>query len=131
MGTRGQRFAIVVQGWRGQARECRGEGTVQGVLGGARSQPALIDTSGANRVMHDAGDRNHRILAAAPPAGLPGPENFGADTTAVPTPGPGQFLSRTLYLSIDPAVRLNPGDVVGGETVAQILESRHPEHRPG
>jgi NADPH-dependent curcumin reductase CurA len=81
--------------------------------------------------MHDAGDRNHRILAAVPPAGLPRPENFGADTTAVPTPGPGQFLSRTLYLSIDPAVRLNPGDVVGGETVAQILESRHPEHRPG
>jgi len=81
--------------------------------------------------MHEAGDRNHRILCAVLPAGLPGPEHFGADTTAVPTPGPGQFLSRTLYLSIDPAVRLTPGDVVGGETVAQVLESRHPEHRPG
>ncbi|MBS0416187.1 MAG: NADP-dependent oxidoreductase [Proteobacteria bacterium] len=81
--------------------------------------------------MHDAGDRNHRILCALRPAGWAVPESFGADTTAVPTPGPGQFLSRTLYLSIDPTVSLNPGDVVGGETVAQVLESRHPEHRPG
>jgi NADPH-dependent curcumin reductase len=81
--------------------------------------------------MHDAGDRNHRILSLLRPAGLPGPEHFGADTTAVPTPGPGQFLSRTLYVSIDPANRLTPGDVVGAETVAQVLESRHPEHRPG
>jgi NADPH-dependent curcumin reductase CurA len=81
--------------------------------------------------MHDAGDRNHRILFSLRSAGLPEPQDFGADTTAVPTPGPGQFLSRTLYLSIDAANRLTPGDVVGGETVAQVLESRHPEHRPG
>src|SRR5580692_1913053 len=93
--------------------------------------------------MHDAGDRNHRILAAVPPAGLPRPENFGADTTAVPTPGPGQFLSRTLYLSLDPYYRANmqdsaepgsrltPGDVMTGETVAQVLESRHPDYRSG
>jgi len=93
--------------------------------------------------MHDAGDRNHRILFTLRPAGTPSPENFGADTTAVPTPGPGQFLSRTLYLSLDPlyraamrgnahaSVRLNPGDVMGGETVAQVLESRHPDYRPG
>src|SRR6186713_125147 len=84
-----------------------------------------------NPVMHDAGDRNHRILHMLRPAGLPVPESFGADTTAVPTPGPGQFLSRTLYLSIDPAISLNQADVVGGETVAQVLESRHPDHRPG
>ena len=93
--------------------------------------------------MHDAGDRNHRILFTLRPEGAPLPENFGADTTAVPTPGPGQFLSRTLYLSLDPlhraamrgnsdaAMRLNPGDVMSGETVAQVLESRHPAYRPG
>ncbi len=52
--------------------------------------------------MHEAGDRNHRILFTLRPEGTPVPENFGADTTAVPTPGPGQFLSRTLYLSLDP-----------------------------
>jgi NADPH-dependent curcumin reductase CurA len=93
--------------------------------------------------MHDAGDRNHRILFTLRPVGTPVPENFGADTTAVPTPGPGQFLSRTLYLSLDPlhrtamrsnceaSLRLNPGDVMSGETVAQVLESRHPDYRPG
>jgi NADPH-dependent curcumin reductase len=93
--------------------------------------------------MHDAGDRNHRILFTLRPVGMPVPETFGTDTTAVPTPGPGQFLSRTLYLSLDPLclaamrgkadgpLRLSPGDVMGGETVAQVLESRHPEYRPG
>lgn len=93
--------------------------------------------------MHDAGDRNHRILLAQRPVGAPVPENFGADTTAVPTPGPGQFLSRTVYLSLDPSyrpamqdsarppARLNPGDVMTGETVAQVLESRHPDYRQG
>jgi NADPH-dependent curcumin reductase len=98
--------------------------------------------------MHDAGDRNHRIIlracgAARREEGEIGPEWFDADTTAVPTPGPGQFLARTLYLSLDPLYRaamqgngdashrLNPGDVISGETVAQVLESRHPGYRPG
>jgi NADPH-dependent curcumin reductase CurA len=93
--------------------------------------------------MHEAGDRNHRIVVTLRPERMLGPENFGADTTAVPTPGPGQFLSRTLYLSIDSdcqaamqgdgdgSLRLNPGDVISGETVAQVLESRHPAYRPG
>src|SRR5215475_2902633 len=95
--------------------------------------------------MHEAGDRNHRIILRAygPRLTAFGPENFGADTTAVPTPGPGQFLTRTLYLSLDPLYRaamqgdgdashrLNPGDVISGETVAQVLESRHPGYRPG
>jgi NADPH-dependent curcumin reductase CurA len=93
--------------------------------------------------MHDAGDRNHRILFMLRPDATPEPESFGSDTTAVPTPGPGQFLSRTLYLSLDPlyrsalqgngdaAHRLNVGDVIGGETVAQVVESRHPAYRPG
>jgi NADPH-dependent curcumin reductase CurA len=92
--------------------------------------------------MHDAGDRNQRVLFALRPVGTPVPENFRSDTTAVPTPGPGQFLSRTLYLSLDPyyrpamqgatpSERLSPGDVMIGETVARVLESRHPDYRPG
>jgi NADPH-dependent curcumin reductase CurA len=87
--------------------------------------------------MHDAGDRNHRILFTFRPGELPVPEDFVADTTAVPTPGPGQFLARTVYLSLDPLQELLPGQewlgtgVMAGDTVAQILESRHPEYRPG
>jgi NADPH-dependent curcumin reductase CurA len=88
-------------------------------------------------------DRNRRITLARVPHGLPVLEDFGADETAIPTPGPGQFLSRTVYLSLDPyyrnvmknsqiyADRLAPGDVMIGETVAQVMDSRHPEYRGG
>lgn len=88
-------------------------------------------------------DRNHRITFQRSPKGLPVPEDFGADTTPIPTPGPGQFLSRTVYLSLDPyyrnvmknsqiyAERLASGDVMVGETVAQIVESRHTDYRAG
>jgi hypothetical protein len=88
-------------------------------------------------------DRNRRIVFARSPSGLPVPEDFGADDTAIPTPGPGQFLSRTVYLSLDPyyrnvmknsqiyADRLAPGDVMVGETVAQVVDSRNPEFRSG
>jgi NADPH-dependent curcumin reductase CurA len=88
-------------------------------------------------------DRNFRITFARSPQGLPVPEDFGSDETAIPTPGPGQFLSRSVYLSLDPyyrnvmknsqiyADRLAPGDVMVGETVAQVVESRHPDYREG
>lgn len=88
-------------------------------------------------------ERNRRILFARSPSGLPVPEDFGADETSVPSVGPGQFLSRTVYLSLDPyyrnvmknspiyAERLAPGDVMVGETVAQVLESRHPDFAAG
>ena len=88
-------------------------------------------------------DKNRRILFARSPQGLPVPEDFGSDETAIPTPGPGQFLSRTLFLSLDPYYRnvmknsqiytdrLSPGDVMVGETVAQVMESRNPEFRSG
>jgi NADPH-dependent curcumin reductase CurA len=88
-------------------------------------------------------DLNHRITFARSPRGLPVPEDFGADAVPVPKPGPGQFLSRTLWLSLDPyyrnvmknsqiyADRLAPGDVMVGETVAQVVESLHPDYKPG
>ena len=88
-------------------------------------------------------DHNRRILFARSPQGLPVPEDFGVDETVIPSPGPGQFLSRTVYLSLDPyyrnvmknspiyADRLAPGDVMVGETVAQVIESRHPGHAVG
>jgi NADPH-dependent curcumin reductase CurA len=90
--------------------------------------------------MHDAGDRNHRILFTHRHGKLLAPEDFVADTTAVPTPGPGQFLTRTIYLSLDPADGSPAGDcgetggagcVMAGDTVAQVIESRHPAYRPG
>jgi len=81
---------------------------------------------------------NRRILFARVPQGLPVPADFGQDTAEVPCPAAGQFLSRTLWLSLDPYLRnvmkghalygvaLCPGDPMHGETVAQVVESRHP-----
>jgi len=71
------------------------------------------------------------------------PDDFGLDATPVPVPAEGQFLSRTVYLSLDPyyrsvmkgspmyADRLEPGDVMTGETVAQVVDSRHGDYRAG
>jgi hypothetical protein len=87
--------------------------------------------------------RNRRILFARVPQGLPVPADFGQDTVEAAAPGPGQFLSRTLWLSLDPFLRnvmkghalygvaLRPGDPMHGETVAQVVESRHPGFAPG
>jgi NADPH-dependent curcumin reductase CurA len=86
---------------------------------------------------------NQRITFRRSPQGLPVPEDFGRDEVPVPAPGDGQFLSRTIWLSLDPyyrnvmknsqiyADRLNPGDPMIGETVAQVVESRHPQFAAG
>lgn len=88
-------------------------------------------------------EQNHRILFARSPQGLPVPEDFGSDVAPVPSPADGQFLSRTLWLSLDPyyrnvmknnqlyADRLAAGDVMVGETVAQVVDSRHPGFKSG
>jgi hypothetical protein len=88
-------------------------------------------------------EQNHRILFARSPQGLPVPEDFGSDVAPVPSPADGQFLSRTLWLSLDPyyrnvmknnqlyADRLAAGDVMVGETVAQVVDSRHPGFKAG
>jgi hypothetical protein len=79
---------------------------------------------------------NRRILLARVPQGLPVPGDFSQDTVEAPLPGAGQFLSRTLWLSLDPYLRnvmkghalygvaLRPGDPMHGETIAQVVESR-------
>lgn len=86
---------------------------------------------------------NRRILFRRTPEGIPVPEDFGADTVGVPKPSEGQFLSRTVYLSLDPYYRnvmkgsqiyqdrLSPGDPMVGETVAQVTDSKHADFRAG
>jgi hypothetical protein len=130
-GHRGQRFAIVVNDGVVDPRVHRGPGRVRSLGGRLRAQAAL-----SGQGTPAVADQNHRILFARSPQGLPVPEDFGADVVAVPKPGAGQFLSRTLWLSLDPyyrnvmknsqiyADRLAPGDVMVGETVAQVVESR-------
>src|SRR5690242_17579671 len=63
--------------------------------------------------------------------------------TAIPVPGPGQILVRTLYLSLDPTNRiwmsdmdqyLPPvalGEVMRSGGIGQVVESRHPGYQVG
>ena len=97
------------------------------------SQPATVDTV------------NRRIVLAARPRGLPTPENFRLEEAAVPTPGEGQVLLRTLHLSLDPYMRqlmdevpplyapasVQVGEPMPGGTVNRVVESRNPRLRPG
>ena len=77
------------------------------------------------------------------PEGVPKTTDFELGEASVERPGEGEFLSRTLYLSLDPYLRgvisgrhlyaekVGPGDVMPGRTVAQVVESRHPDFSPG
>ncbi len=61
----------------------------------------------------------------------------------MPTVGDAGVLRRTIYLSLDPYMRgrmsdaksyaapVNVGDVMCGHTVSQVVESSHPDFRPG
>ncbi|MGJ7902744.1 NADP-dependent oxidoreductase [Lysobacter sp. 1R34A] len=87
---------------------------------------------------------NRRIVLVNRPSGLPTPQDVRLEETAVPVPGEGQVLLRTLYLSLDPYMR-NLMDEAGtsyappvalgapmvGGTVSRVAASRHPQFRVG
>lgn len=81
--------------------------------------------------------RNHKVVLTRSLAGVPDPGDFRVVDEPVPEPGPGRFLVRHLYLSLDPWQRsaiagrhgtgpLGPGEMPPGETVGRVLKSRHP-----
>lgn len=80
----------------------------------------------------------HWVLARTPPGGWPVDEDFSWRESAIPSPGKGQMLTRTLYLSLDPyqwgrrrrGVEA-PGGVCHGRTVSQVVESRIDSFREG
>lgn len=86
---------------------------------------------------------NTRILLASRPSGEPTQENFRLETAPVPTPGDGEVLLRTIYLSLDPYMRgrmndaksyaapVDIGAVMEGGTVAEVIESNDPGFSPG
>ncbi|ELO1885154.1 hypothetical protein QWS53_003347 [Escherichia coli] len=87
--------------------------------------------------------RNRRWVLASRPHGAPVPENFRLEEDDVATPGEGQVLLRTVYLSLDPYMRGRmsdepsyspPVDISGvmvGGTVSRVVESNHPDYQPG
>jgi len=86
---------------------------------------------------------NRRVVLARVPDGVPVAGDFRLAGTEIPEPGPGEFVSRTLWLSLDPYVRgvisgrhisadkVGVGDVVVGSTVSEVVASRHPDYLPG
>jgi NADPH-dependent curcumin reductase CurA len=87
-------------------------------------------------------DINRQIVLAELPQGKLSPANFKAAENAIPTPGDGEVLLRTLYVSLDAANRawmqgatyraaINAGDVMAGGALAEVVESRSPNLAPG
>ena len=86
---------------------------------------------------------NQRLLLKARPDGIAGPEHFEEDTQPVRMPGPGELLVESVYISIDPAMRVwvseNPGyvppveigSVMRAGGVGRVLVSEDPAFQPG
>jgi NADPH-dependent curcumin reductase CurA len=77
------------------------------------------------------------------PSGEPSPSDFELIEEAIPSPGPGEVLTRTVWLSIDPYMRgrlwdrksyapsVGVGEVMTGETAGVVVQSNDPKFAPG
>ena len=86
---------------------------------------------------------NRQVLLKSRPEGAPSLDNFELTERPVPTPGEGEVLMRTRYLSLDPYMRgrmsaaksyAKPaavGQPMVGGTVGEIVASRHPGYAVG
>jgi NADPH-dependent curcumin reductase CurA len=86
---------------------------------------------------------NRRIIMASRPVGAPKASDFKLVEAPAPQPHDGEVLLRTLWLSLDPYMRgrmstarsyakpLEPGDVIVGGTVNEVVESRRPDYAKG
>jgi NADPH-dependent curcumin reductase len=88
-------------------------------------------------------ETNRQIRLKKRPVGMPTTDDFELASTARPSPGEGDVLRRTIYLSLDPYMRgrmsdapsyaacVKLGDVMCGHTVSQVVESRNPSFKAG
>jgi NADPH-dependent curcumin reductase len=86
---------------------------------------------------------NRRIVMAARPKGEPQETDSRLEEAPAPHPAEGQVLLRILYLSLDPYMRgrlnegpsyappVSIGEVMEGGTVAEVMESKSVEWKPG
>ena len=77
------------------------------------------------------------------PNGSPQQADFDIAEDVIPTPGPGEVVTRTVYLSIDPyqrgrlsgrasyAAPVQIGEVMTGESVGEVIASGDPAFQPG
>ena len=88
-------------------------------------------------------EKNRRVLLKSRPQGEPVPGNFEVADAPLPEPADGQYLSRTIWLSLDPYMRgrmsqakgyaanTGLGDPMVGGTVGQVVKSRQPKFKEG
>src|SRR5947209_10559526 len=88
-------------------------------------------------------DANRQIVLDRLPQGDKlGPEHFRLTEAASPTPGEGEVLLRTRYISLDAANRawmqgatyrsaLTSGQVMAGGALSEVVDSRDPALKPG
>jgi len=89
-----------------------------------------------------AGSKNTQVLFASRPQGAPTAANFRIVETPIPEPGPGEMLLRTVYLGLDPVIRLRMnegsywpafeiGKPLGARTVCVVVKSNNTGFDPG
>lgn len=85
-----------------------------------------------------------QVVLKSHPRGEPDVDDFALEMAPQPQPADGEVLLRTLWLSLDPLIRfaidevvltgvakVGVGEVIYGGAVSQVVESRHPDFRPG
>lgn len=87
--------------------------------------------------------KNTQVKLAARPVGDVKSSDWLVEHNEIPTPGEGEFLIQTIYISLDPAMRgwLNDaksyippveiGAVMRAGTVGKVTESNHPDYQVG
>jgi NADPH-dependent curcumin reductase CurA len=87
--------------------------------------------------------QNKAWTVASLPTGWVSEQNFKLVESPAPAPKDGEVLVKNLWLSLDPYMRgrlsqaksyvkgAEVGDVMTGETAGEVLESRHPNFKPG
>jgi len=86
---------------------------------------------------------NKRIVLASYPEAWVTEANFRTETAPVPKPAEGEVLVKNHWLSLDPYMRgrmsqqksyvkgVEIGEVMTGETAGEVVESKHPNFKPG
>lgn len=88
-------------------------------------------------------DKNRQVVLKRRPNGRLRPDDFELIVSDIPTPGPGQLLVRTIWLSLDPYLQLRAkgharyypavklgGPMLGG-AVSRVIASHHPDFKAG
>jgi NADPH-dependent curcumin reductase CurA len=93
--------------------------------------------------MSQTKNANRRIVLNSRPVGAPNADNFRLQEAPIPVPAAGELLLRTVYLSLDPYMRMRMsdapsyagptpiGEVMVGGTVSRVEASNHPDYHPG